>query len=336
MTHAKLWLRIFFAGFSVIVALLAVTLGTAVPHGDLSRVALLSDRYFGWQIDQPIVPPETLRGVPVDQADILVVGDSFSMSFNWQSALVKAGYRVSTVYWGSLGDALCTDFDEWTRRAGFRGKLVILESVEYLFQTRMDKSAACDTMKSPLLASNEPLWKMQQSVPGFALNWDARLTSGWKTYRNMQQAKAGEVREGLHLVQIRNVPDGCNQFSSRICERIPFLSVDLENPPLTARTVTQMQEFMKARSAFPMLWMIIPNKSTVYLQPDYSKEFIAAFNKAELGPDLFAFAQDERKKVKDFYQPNDTHLSIRGLVMLGPVMLEAVRNKLGERQGPAT
>lgn len=336
MTHAKLWLRIYLAGFLVIVALLSITLFTAIPYGDLSRVALLSDRYFGWRIDQPVVAPENLRGVPVDQADILVVGDSFSMSFNWQSTLVQAGYKVSTIYWGSLGDEVCTDFDQWTRDAGFRGKLVIVESVEYLFQARLDNSAKCSKMKQPLLASPDPLWKMTQKTPEFALNWDARLTTGWKTYQNMRKAQAGEVRDGLHLVQIRTVPNGCELFSSRLCQRIPFLSVDLENEPLTAKTVAQMKEFQQARSATPMLWMVIPNKSTVYLQNSFSHEFVAAFNEAKLGPDLFTFAIEQRTKIKDFYQPNDTHLSIRGLVTMGPVMLEAVRARIGPGGHSAT
>ncbi|VWX58013.1 conserved hypothetical protein [Burkholderiales bacterium 8X] len=336
MTHAKLWLRVFLAGFAVILALLGITLFTPAPYGDLSRVAQLSDRYFGWRVDQPQVAPELLRGVTVDQADILVVGDSFSMSFNWQSELVKAGYRVSTVYWGSLGDQVCSDFNEWIRKGGFKGKLIIVESVEYLLQMRMDRSAACSTMTQPLLASPEPLWKMTQKVPGFAFNSGARLTAGWHTYQNMRMAKAGEVTRGLHLVQVRQVTGGCSQFSSELCERIPFLASDFENGPLTAKTVEQMKSFEKTRNAVPMLWMVIPNKSTVYLDPQFSKGFVEAFNQTGMGPDLFAFAQQQRHKVIDFYQPNDTHLSIRGLLTLGPVMLEAVRARLGASPASAT
>jgi hypothetical protein len=97
-----------------------------------------------------------------------------------------------------------------------------------------------------------------------------------------------------------------------------------------------MKEFQQARSATPMLWMVIPNKSTVYLQNSFSHEFVAAFNEAKLGPDLFTFAIEQRTKIKDFYQPNDTHLSIRGLVTMGPVMLEAVRARIGPGGHSAT
>jgi hypothetical protein len=48
MNPAKLWLRVFLAGFVVIAALLVVTLFTPVPYGDLSRIGRVSEHEFGW------------------------------------------------------------------------------------------------------------------------------------------------------------------------------------------------------------------------------------------------------------------------------------------------
>ena len=41
------------------------------------------------------------------------------------------------------GNALCPDFDAWIRRAGFRGRLVIVESVERMLSQRAAASARC-------------------------------------------------------------------------------------------------------------------------------------------------------------------------------------------------
>lgn len=156
MTPAKLWLRIFFAGFAVIVALLLVTLFTPVPYGDLSRIGRVSDHEFGWRKPPPPLPLESMRGVPMDQADILVIGDSFSMTLTWQSVLVKAGYRVTTIYWGQL-PFICKNFSQWVEGTGFRGKLIVIESIERLLAERLDDSEACSAMsKKPCRSRRSP------------------------------------------------------------------------------------------------------------------------------------------------------------------------------------
>ncbi len=50
-----------------------------------------------------------------------------------------------------------------------------------------------------------------------------------------------------------------------------------------------------------------------------------AFNEARIGPDLFRFAAEERGRVRDFYFPNDTHLSMHGQLQLGDRMLQVIR-----------
>ena len=55
---------------------------------------------------------------------------------------------------------------------------------------------------------------------------------------------------------------------------------------------------------------------------------VAAFKTSKMGPDLFSFAADERAKVRDFYFPNDTHLSMHGQLILGERMLQAIHQVL--------
>ena len=78
--------------------------------------------------------------MPLDQADVLVIGDSFSMYYAWQSPLVGAGYRIASAHWDKIGP-LCDDFASWLRREGFKGKLVLIESIERLLPERLDAGA---------------------------------------------------------------------------------------------------------------------------------------------------------------------------------------------------
>jgi hypothetical protein len=326
MTPAKLWLQVFTAGFAVIVAMLIVTLNTTIPYGDLSRIGLVSDYEFGWQLEPPHVERKYLHASPINEADILVIGDSFSMTHRWQSVLQKQGYRLSTIYWGEFREALCDDFDEWLDRAGFQGKLVVIESVERLLADRLANTQKCKAMSKPPESRTEPFFESPDQVPGFALNWKAKLTSGYITYRNTQEAME---TEGPTLAAketwVRPVTDGCSMFSNRFCSKVLFFRDDDDNGELTTLHVEQMRAFSETHRARSIMWMVIPNKTTTYVMPDHSKDFVTAFAKARLGPDLFTFAREQKSRIRDFYFPNDTHLSMHGQLALGELMLGAVR-----------
>ncbi len=83
--------------------------------------------------------------------------------------------------------------------------------------------------------------------------------------------------------------------------------------------------FADAYTKRDIMWMIIPNKTTVYVRPEHSKDFVTALKQNGAGPDLFTFGLEEKSKVRDFFFPNDTHLSMHGQLVLGQRMLEAVK-----------
>lgn len=329
MTPAGLWLRIFFIGFVLTAALLLVTLWTPAPYGDLSRLGQLSEHEFGWREPPPALPLKLMRGVPMDKADVLVVGDSFSMTFAWQTALARAGYRVTTIYWGHL-PGLCKDFSQWVMRAGFRGELIVVQSIERLLAERLDRSEACDAMPpgAPKIKL-EPFIQPLLAVPGFKLNVDAKLTTGLITYRNTRRARKSPDVQFADRVRVRTVPDGCAYFSHRLCEKALFFPEDSTKVELSERMVKQMEAFNRAHRSIPVLWMVVPDKTTVYVEPEHSARFVAALNAARLGPDLFAAARHARRTVRDLYFPNDTHLSMHGQLWVGELMLAVVRETVG-------
>jgi len=330
MTPAKLWLSIFLTAFAVLTGLLFQTLATPIPYGDLARIGRISDRDFGWRAAQPHVEPAQLEGVPVERADILVIGDSFSATHVWQSRVAQGGYSVATVFWDAIDERLCGDFDGWLAASGFRGKLVIVESVERIVAIRLGNMQKCGRMEKPLTVQAGPRAQPSEHVPGFALNWDAQLISGWLTARCTRAVIAGRTDSECDPQTVaRPVQDGCERFTHRRCDRVLFLAGDHELGEITPQHLAQMQAFNKTQTSVPILWMVVPNKWTTYLEPTHSQSFVKALSESGLGPDLFGFAQEQKKAMRDFYYPNDTHISTQGQIALGDRMLQAVRQRLG-------
>lgn len=333
MNPARSWLSFFLAGFLVIVAMLIVTLFTPAPYGDLTRIGRLSDADFGWRAPPPVVEKAYVQGVPLAEADVVVVGDSFSMTHRWQSKLVQQGYKVSTMYWGQIG-WLCEDFTPWIRKAGFKGQLVVIESVERLLGERLDKGAQCKAMAREPQVKAKPFLEPLEVVPTFALNWEAKLTTGVITWANMRKVRqsTGDTIYSEET-RVRNVKDGCKYFSHRMCEKALFFIEDTDNPPLEPRAVGQMKTFIASQPELRFIWMVIPDKTTVYIDHDHAAGFAKAFADSKLGPDLFGFAADQREHVRDFYFPNDTHLSMHGQLILGERMLQAVKEVMPPPSG---
>ncbi len=324
----RLWLWCFTPGYVIIASMLVLGLFTPVPYGDLTRIGRLSDAAFGWRAAPTLATKAYMKGAMLDQADVLVVGDSFSATLGWQSRLVESGYKVATVYWGHMGP-LCSDFTPWIRRAGFKGRFVIVESVERLLGDRLKDGAVCASMSSDPVVTLEPSAKALEAVPGFALNWDVKLTSGLITYANMRRARddSDETVFGGGT-RVRSVHDGCRYFSHTLCEKALFLLTDTVNAPLDTKAVQQMRAFAQAQPELSFLWMVIPDKTTVYLDPQHAASFVAAFKAAGLGPDLFGLAAAERGKALGLYFPNDTHLSMHGQLIFGDHMLQTVSTVL--------
>lgn len=328
---ATLWLKTFCVGFALISALLVWTLFTPAPYGDLTRIGRLSETQFGWTHTPPTVDAALLHSAPLDQADVLVLGDSFSMTLYWQADLVRAGYKVATTYWGEIG-YMCGDFNEWLRAQGFKGKLVIAQSIERAFDERVQRSEACAHIDEgrKLKIRPDPFLGPLTQKPSGGLNWSAKLTTGLITWRNTRRTlnEPGDTQHGDETL-VRVVPDGCKQFTHALCNKLPIFKEDIDHGPLTQQTFERMQRITAAQAPLQILWMVIPNKTTVYLDREHSAAFVQRLRAhPELGPNLFDFAEAARHEVKDFYFPNDTHMSMFGQRAMGALMLQEVRKHL--------
>ena len=331
MSAAALWLSTFMVGFAIVTALLLITLFTPKPYGDLSRLGRVSDTQFGWQRNPPQVAPELLKGTPISEADVVIIGDSFSMTHRWQSVLAKGGVKVATSFWGGYGDAICDDFEDWLRQAGFQGKLVILQSVERLMAERLQNSLNCAKSVKPFEDKPGTFLEPLAERPGFSLNTGAPLTTGWATYFNTRRVMnaPGDMRADFHIIA-RNVTNGCEYFSHRFCNKALFFGEDDDKGELEPKHVEQMRTLTQRHAGLSIVWMVIPNKTTVYVKLTHSAAFAEQFKNSSLGPDLFAFTQANKGSMQDFYWGNDTHLSMHGQIALGEYMLPLIRQRLAQ------
>ncbi|WP_198082940.1 hypothetical protein [Variovorax sp. E3] len=330
---ARTWLRIFAAGYLVCCALLLISLFTPIPYGDLTRIGRISEREFGWHTPPPPIPDADVKTWPINESDVLVIGDSFSVRYAWQASLVGAGYKMTTTHWDNLGGVVCGDFSSWLEKSGFKGKVVIIESIERLLEYRIQQSESCGTMKHAFNPTPPPFENPAKPAPGFQINWDAQLLSGWLTYQNTKAILRSDSWTNTPdhwgpLIDARNVPDGCKQFSHRACGKLLMTAEDRVNDPLSVKSAQFMKNFEATAAPYKVVWMVVPNKTTVYLQQDHADAFRAAFNPQNIGPDLFAVAAENRYKVMDLFPANETHVSTRGYILFGQRMLEAVRQVL--------
>jgi hypothetical protein len=328
MKLSHLWLRFFLGGFIVVVAMLIVTLLTPRPYGDLSRLGRMSETDFGWTRRPLVLADSEVQAVPPPQADILVIGDSFSMTHHWQSELVRAGYRFTIIYWGDIREALCGDLQSWLEAAGFHGKLIVIESVERLLKQRLKNSDECARMTTSFRSQEKPFFPALEQAPDFAFNTQATLATGLITgYHTWQAARTRTDMSFEVDTRVGLVDKGCVQFSHKLCDRALFLEQDMLNE-LDLTDFERLVRFDSRHDSTPILWMLIPNKTTVYQLPERSKAFNDALVAKGLGPDIFKLAAENRFNVQDLYFANDTHMSTHGQRLMGRLMLEAVRQRL--------
>lgn len=286
-------------------------------EGDLTRVGMLPESYFGWKKEQPVITTDFLQQANWESADVLVIGDSFSEPMAWQSVLVKNGLRVRTETWGSL-PAVCEDFTSWLYKNGFRGQYVILEIIERNTEGTLAKSLNCKTTKyrsatSPAIPPAPQGGKMSVGIRVYlnALRYEREMTE-----RNVGQLDwPGDVH-------MERITDGCGLFSHARCNDVLFFSND-RHSDMGANIMSNMEEIgSRIKTALP-IWVIIPDKTTTYLHPE--KQFWNNAQQKFHAPNtLNVFRQSVKDHVIDLYPANNTHLSTTGYLILGEAIYQSL------------
>ncbi len=133
---------------------------------------------------------------------------------------------------------------------------------------------------------------------------------------------------------MKRVSNGCALFSNLDCAYGLFLGDDYKQPALPLATYrSSVFDYLREVGTRRILIVSIPNKTSVYFQsPEEAAlkdAYLVEFGKRN-GAEVVLLNQrfvEARSQMKDFYLPNNTHLSPRGEEILGKLIGDAIDNE---------
>ncbi len=332
MKYARLFSIFVFAVIALYGAIGFYCLPQANFAQNLTRMGMIPESLFTLTKEQPAVDTALLQQASWQEADVLAIGDSFTMPLLWQTALTKRGLRVRTETWESVRD-ICEDFSSWLRGKGFRGRYVVMEIIELHVESQLARSVRCQHMsyhEVPEIRAPRPIatpTPPSRATPMSQLS--GRLSVGIQTQFNAW--KYGQLSSepgftGLKLpngVRIERLADGCSLFSHPACNDVLFYSED-HVPDFDQNTVSQMEELTSRLHGVTPIWAIIPDKSTAYLYSD--KKFWNEVEHRFHSPNLLKIYRNAiQNKTVDLYLAGDSHFSTVGYLLLGEAIYQSMR-----------
>lgn len=329
MRHAK--------PFSLVVIVLVLCYGALgyyfLPYarfqGDLTRMGMLPETAFGWRKVQPAVDQKWLAQSSMRDADVLVIGDSFSNGRMWQSVLTRHGYKVRTEHWDSMR-AICGDFSGWLKAQGFQGQYVVLQIIERNIEDGLKKSITCQTMQThPSVSADKPRHPLATSFDPDWIDRNGRYSVGINTWLNLRKyshySETPEFTSALlpNGAKVARVKNGCELFSHTKCSDALFLAED-KAKDIDWSTLDMVEQINQRITGAIPVWAFVPNKSTVYLYPE--KRFWDEAEHRFASPNLLrSTLQAVAAKTVDLYPANNTHFSTVGYLLMGEDILNAIR-----------
>ena len=325
--------RIFLISFCIPVAIfvgcvLGLTIWQQKVTGDLTRTGRWSEREFGSRTPSPAFSVAgNLRHESAP--DVLVLGDSFSRPNVWQTeAATKTGLKLLS--WQIDQQHTCIDSWVADRLKEFpQVKTIVIESVERAIILRGTNNFNCGVDGS--VFTEEPAYILNTARSYWPLTMNLEFV-GHSLLHTIQEnlRPAGEVRN-----EVVNVPLTRNDlFSNSRSDRLLYFTDD--EPPWRAspdHIALALERFVELNAMLRsqgvrLIVLVVPDKSHVYrsvtlgtkLTPD-KPDFAAELAKAGVeSPVLLPAFVAEALSSVDFYEPDDTHLSVRGFRMLGDLV----------------
>lgn len=298
-------------------------------QGDLTRTGMLPESQFGWRKPQPVIDPKLMHQSSLQEADVLVIGDSFSDSRVWQTALTQRGLKVRTESWDSMR-AICVDFMPWLRAQGFRGQFVVLQIIERSIPEGLEKSVACQhTETHTNVSANKP-----RSTPAASFDHEHKDRSGrfsvgiqtalnYRSYVQLSSSPDFRVAALPNGARVARIKNGCELFSHSRCNDALFLGED-KAAEVDSSALENIEKLNARLGGITPIWAFVPNKSTAYLYPD--KQF---WNEAERrfgAPNLLRMTRQAiDEKTVDLYPANNTHFSTTGYLLMGGEIFKAMQ-----------
>lgn len=321
MRHARIFSITIFAAVLSYAAIGFYFLPLATFQGELTRMSLLPESLFGWTKPQPQLDIQWMQQASMQDADVLVIGDSFSDPRIWQTALTQRQMKVRTLSWNSM-QGICGDFSDWAKAQGFKGKYVIAEIIERNLIDTLQRSADCKlTQYHPHASVDAPRYPPVVSFDTKQTGYSGKLSTGIKTrlnqmkYENLSRPSEFKLWELPNNVKVARVANGCDYFSHVRCDDSLFLAED-EVAEVNTKVFNLIETHESRLQNFKTIWVVVPNKTTTYLRPH--KVFWKAAAKRWQMPNLLQMNQNAlTAKTVDLYPANNTHYSTTGYLLMG-------------------
>jgi hypothetical protein len=333
--YAKLFSVIIFMAMGIYGAIGLYYLPLAGFEGDQTRIGLLPESLFGWTQAQPAIDPALLKQATWQDADVLVIGDSFSVVRIWQTELVRHGLRVRTEHWASIRD-ICEDFMPWLRERGFKGKQIVLETVERNITKGLSDSVKCKKMDfHPSIMADISVDVPPTVIDRNKADYSGRMSIGLQTRLNMTRYEHLSAQPGFRRWDtgrgsiVARVADGCTLFSHARCADALFLASD-NLQDLGTDVIDNMRLLDRRMPGLNTLWVVVPNKTTAYLHPDkrfwdYADSRVHSVNLLK----TVRLAIDA--KTVDVYPANNQHFSTTTYLSMGRAIYQEIASPKTQR-----
>ena len=298
-------------------------------QGDLTRMGLVPESLFGWTQPQPAIDPALMHQATMKEADVLVIGDSFSAGRIWQTALTQRGLKVRTESWNGMR-GICADFMPWLRAQGFKGRYLVLESLEHYMVNILERSVACPSMQYRAnVNTDRPRDPPIVSFDTTYGNYSGRFSIGIQTrlnvaeYERLSRAADFKVWTLPNDIKMARLENGCELFSHVRCQDSLFMADD-KAEDVEPSALENIEKLNARLPGITPIWAFVPNRSTSYLYPD--KQFWNTAEQRFQAPNLLRMTQRAiHNKTVDLYPANNTHFSTTGYLLMGQEISKAIQ-----------
>lgn len=321
----KNYLKHFFlAVFVILVPFILLAWWAEPVSGDLARVGKWAEHDFGSNATHPDFELKA-TGRFIKNPDILVLGDSFSVTNQWQSVVSKrTNYAVKSYQY----DNNC--ISKWVKEAilNTSSKIVVMEVAERSFLNRFRQVESCQftdpvpmEVQAGVINHSRKFWPPTISL--FYLSGTAYNTIWLNLYPEKYSKR----------FRVVNIPllEGCARFSNRRSDRLLYYADDDLKQQWTSdeirsalANISRIQKEVE-KSGKIFLLVVAPDKSSVYHNCFlYNSETFDVPNIFELLTssgiktlDLKRVFSEKINAIEDLYEPDDTHWGVEGYELAG-------------------
>ncbi len=331
----------FLAAFLPLLLVMAVAYPASLyfgpPVGGISRRGAWPERDYV-ALQDSVGVPVLANDASIQAADVLVIGDSFSVGNVWQS-VVAGQTALQFKTYNYFNNHNC--FLPWIDRLvnGLEGsaqggnRLVMIETIEHQFM---------DRIRDPERCAADSLIRVRPVAPGI-WNWP-------KTSVHTQIDIARQFQTLLHMGQVYLYPDEVagewvrnaplrrhDLFSNIRSDRLLYTDLDEWRLQWTQADINQAVSVLKdvqtrlQGAGFRFAMLIVPDKLHAYenelkkpLPAHVANDLAKSLRQAGIpAPDVLAPIKASIYQAKDIYMPNDDHLGPLGQIALGKALVQS-------------